>query len=367
MAATQFKLAQLNLGDSVTWTGTHTFSNAITIPGTQTIPANKLTIPSQATGDILYASSASAWARLAAGSNKQILTLAGGIPTWSTLATLTPISDASAANGVNYFSLNRMCNCIKIAGTVYEISNNSCTAAMNSNQADNSFDGDALSIASTASLQPGSGSMLIAGWFKMPASLGTLGPILACWDTGSVANSSYMLYYNNGPNLWTLVVSNGVSTFNTSTVTTMTVGQWYFIAGLWDQPSGFISMYTNAVADGTPTAATIHNGTALVTIANAFANPTWRVGGKLASIIKISVGISQAPALLTFLYGNGKGRNVAAIMNWLSLNSYPAPDALYGFENANNLGLDSSANANNMSKRYTTGPQSVSGPSISGS
>jgi len=42
-----------------------------------------------ATGDILYASGVNTLAKLAAGSNTQVLTLAGGIPTWATPASGT--------------------------------------------------------------------------------------------------------------------------------------------------------------------------------------------------------------------------------------------------------------------------------------
>lgn len=47
------------------------------------VPASKLLIASQAAGDILYASSTTAWARLAKGSDTQVLTLASGVPSWA--------------------------------------------------------------------------------------------------------------------------------------------------------------------------------------------------------------------------------------------------------------------------------------------
>lgn len=49
------------------------------------LPAANLKIASQAAGDILYASSSSAWARLAKGSDGQGLVLASGIPSWVSL------------------------------------------------------------------------------------------------------------------------------------------------------------------------------------------------------------------------------------------------------------------------------------------
>lgn len=49
-----------------------------------------------ASGDVFYASSASALARLAKGSDGQVLTLASGLPSWATPATSSCVSSASA-------------------------------------------------------------------------------------------------------------------------------------------------------------------------------------------------------------------------------------------------------------------------------
>lgn len=45
-------------------------------------PETGLLIASQATGDILYASSATVWARLGIGTTGQVLTVAAGLPAW---------------------------------------------------------------------------------------------------------------------------------------------------------------------------------------------------------------------------------------------------------------------------------------------
>lgn len=73
-----------------------------------------------AVGDIIYGSSTSAWSRLAAGSNTQVLTLASGIPSWATpttgtvtksgspasthLAVFTGASDITGTSGLTYGS-----------------------------------------------------------------------------------------------------------------------------------------------------------------------------------------------------------------------------------------------------------------------
>lgn len=44
---------------------------------------SKLTLASQATGDIMYASAADTWTRLGVGTNGHVLTLSGGVPVWA--------------------------------------------------------------------------------------------------------------------------------------------------------------------------------------------------------------------------------------------------------------------------------------------
>ncbi len=58
-------------------------------------------IASQATGDIVYASSATAWARLGVSTDGKILQLSGGVPTWQspTYKTLATALSGSWVNG----------------------------------------------------------------------------------------------------------------------------------------------------------------------------------------------------------------------------------------------------------------------------
>ena len=66
-----------NLTGDVTSTG-----NATTL-GTVAVAKGGTNTTSYATGDILYASGSTTLAKLAVGSNTQVLTLAGGVPTWA--------------------------------------------------------------------------------------------------------------------------------------------------------------------------------------------------------------------------------------------------------------------------------------------
>ena len=74
----------VGISGDVTLTSTKTLAaGANTLISGDKLQASKLAIGSQATGDILYASSSSAWTRLGVGSNGDVLTLAGGVPTWA--------------------------------------------------------------------------------------------------------------------------------------------------------------------------------------------------------------------------------------------------------------------------------------------
>lgn len=292
--------------------------------------------------------------------------------TWATPdggggSTLTPITDASASNGVAYFSSDRCCVCIKLGGVVYEIDNQGAAAGMTSVASDNSNQGDPLGIASSGSLQAGSGSFMIAGWVYMTTIAPTLQAIAAQWQDNVKANCGYQIFYANGPNKFAFVVTDGTTTTELDGSTTTPVAStWYHVCGIWDQPSSKIYLYVNAASDAAAISATIHNGTCNFMIGSCVYNPAWRVQGRVSQVVKISTGIANAPTILTFLYAGGRGRSVAQVLNFLSLNSYPAPDGLWGFENRTNLGLDSSANGNNLTKVFTIGPSPGFGPGTLG-
>jgi hypothetical protein len=86
-------------------------STAVTLTGTQTLTNKTLTNPviasvvnntlTSTTGDMIYASAANTPARLGIGSSAQVLTVAGGIPSWATPAGgggMTLISTTTLSN-----------------------------------------------------------------------------------------------------------------------------------------------------------------------------------------------------------------------------------------------------------------------------
>jgi len=70
---------------------------------------SKLTLASQATGDIMYASAADTWTRLAAGTNGHVLTLSGGVPVWAAGGggggLSSPVGAADGGTGITSYAV----------------------------------------------------------------------------------------------------------------------------------------------------------------------------------------------------------------------------------------------------------------------
>lgn len=74
---TSFETSLNGLTPATTTTG------AVTLAGTLGATSGGTGLSTYATGDIIYASASNTLAKLTAGSNTQVLTLAGGVPTWA--------------------------------------------------------------------------------------------------------------------------------------------------------------------------------------------------------------------------------------------------------------------------------------------
>jgi hypothetical protein len=109
-------------------------STAVTLTGTQTLTNKTLTNPviasvinntlTSTTGDIIYASAANTPARLGIGSTSQVLTVAGGIPSWATptnsgmtLLSTTTLSGTSTSVNVTATGYKDLVAYVSGAGT----------------------------------------------------------------------------------------------------------------------------------------------------------------------------------------------------------------------------------------------------------
>src|SRR3990167_119363 len=74
---------------------------------------------SQATGDLIYSSSATQLSRLGIGSTNAILTVIGGVPTWQTtlsgLTFVTPALGAATATSINSLTITTSAGTLTIA------------------------------------------------------------------------------------------------------------------------------------------------------------------------------------------------------------------------------------------------------------
>lgn len=96
-------------------------TNQVTL--TNQLSAAKLLIASQAAGDILYADTTTSWARLAKGSDTNLLTLTSGVPAWVARTTLAPAGTNSfrlIKSGANLTLSPIAGNTVDINGTIYQ-------------------------------------------------------------------------------------------------------------------------------------------------------------------------------------------------------------------------------------------------------
>lgn len=197
-AGTGLAFGALNLASSASVTGILANANGGT--GTATY----------STGDMLYASAANTLSRLAAGTNGNILTLAGGVPTWA----------AAPATGVTSFSAGTTgltpntatTGAVVLAGTL-AIANGG-TALSSYNKGDIVY-GSAANVLSALPIGT-SGYILTAGaggvpvWSAAPAtgvssfSGGTTGLTPATASTGAIVLSGVLIVPNGGTGLATL-------------------------------------------------------------------------------------------------------------------------------------------------------------------
>jgi len=114
-------------------TASNTITGAVTLTGTQTLTNKTLTNPvissvinntlTSTTGDIIYASAANTPARLGIGSTAQVLTVAGGVPSWasaSASATSYTLLSTTGLSGSASTTVTGLSGYNKIFGVIHD-------------------------------------------------------------------------------------------------------------------------------------------------------------------------------------------------------------------------------------------------------
>jgi hypothetical protein len=285
---TTFGTVSVDQSYNFNWTGTHTYTQAITFASSQLFDASKLTIPYEVKGDILHFDGTS-WARLPLGTSNQVLSVSncGGDVEWHSLAagpgiaisydagTLTFSSLSSVGiSGISY--LNNLTSSTQyfatgVSGSVFNIVSSGSTHTFNipiagigatglvstldqSFAGNKTFTNNLIVSSSTASTTTSTGALTIAGGVGVGQTINLFGS-LNFWNgsyytgfrSGATASTTYILppttpatgtsvlSSDTAGNLsWVPMTASGGS--GTSTIGTPTDGTY---------TDGFFSTWTN--------------------------------------------------------------------------------------------------------------------------
>jgi len=174
---------------------------------------------SYATGDILYASATNTLSKLTAGTNGYVLTLSGGVPTWSATTSVTTITDDTTTNATRYINFTSA-----TTGTLSTIYTSSTKLQYNPSTGTlttTAFSGSGASLTSlnASNISSGTvGSSYISGSYTGITGVGTL--TAGTWNASVITGTYGGTGVNNGSNTITL---GGNLTTSGAFATTLTV------------------------------------------------------------------------------------------------------------------------------------------------
>jgi len=279
------------------WTGTHTYSNAITFASSQLFDASKLTIAYEVQGDILHFNGTN-WARLPLGTPNQVLSVSncGGDVEWHSLAagpgiaisynagTLTFSSLSSVGiSGISY--LNNLTSSNQYFatgsdGSVFNIVSSGSTHTFNipiagiastglvstldqSFAGNKTFTNNLLISSSTASTNTSTGALTIIGGVGVGQTINLAGS-LNFW------NGNYYTGFKSGATAsTTYILPQTTPATGTSVLSSDTAGNLSWVP-MTATGSGTASSAIGTPTDGTYTDGFFSTWTNNTTIANAF-------------------------------------------------------------------------------------------------
>jgi len=158
---------------------------------------------SYTTGDTLYASASNTLSKLAIGSTGQVLTVAGGVPTWSSPASGASITDDTTTNGTRYINFTSATS--GSLSTIYTSSTKLQYNPSTGTITTTAFSGSGASLTSlnASNISSGTiGSSYVSGSYTSITGLGTV--TTGVWNANVIAPTYGGTGVNNGTNTLTL-------------------------------------------------------------------------------------------------------------------------------------------------------------------
>ena len=298
----------LDLTYSPTWTGTHTFNNAIVFAAAQTFNAAKLTIGSQATGDVLYASSASVWARLGIGTSGQVLTVNAGVPAWQNVPVSVEVVREVPTGTINSSNVTFTLSQTPASGSEQVFENGILQESGVS--ADYTISGAVITFV----VAPTTGSLVLVTYNVANTVLGFTNPMTTSGDTiyggaGGVANrlgigtTGQVLSVVGGTTSWTSLGTAAV--LNTGNISGQVTTRGTIITEQTNATYTFVATDANTRIRG-------NRGTAQVFTIDTHANQAFSQGDTIEIMQKGAGQISIAAVGGVTLNSVGSKVNIAA-------------------------------------------------------
>ena len=282
--------------------GPVTTSGTITLAGTLAATNGGTAQSTWTTGDILYASASNTLDKLTVGTSGQVLTIAGGVPTWATDAGTGTVTSVAVSGGTTGLTTSggpvTTSGTITLGGTLGVANGGTGVATLTGIAKGNGTSAFSAAVAGTDYVAPGGAlgtpsSGTLTNCTSLPLSTGVTGSLAVV--NGGTGQTSY----TDGQ----LLIGN--STGNTLTKATITAGSGITITN----GSGSITIASTA-SGGTVTSVDVSGGTTGLTTSGGPVTGSGTI--TLAGTLAVANGGTGATTLTGIVKGNGTGAMSAA-------------------------------------------------------